>query len=470
MTANANRTKVDMLNEPLLSKIILFALPVALSGLLQQLFNAADTAVVGRFAEAGSLAAVSGNSFVINLMINLFLGISVGTNVQMASAHAQKNEDGMKKTLHTSLLFALISGLFLMVIGYFIAPKAHEWLGTGTVRADDGSVSINTFVLDQAIMYFRIYFLGMPFIMVYNFASAVLRSKGDTRRPLIILAISGVLNVILNVILVKSCGMNADGVAIATVVSNVFSCCVVLGFLKKEEKGYRLDFKALHIDGKALAGILKIGLPAGIQTSMFSIANVLLQSSINALGTDYVSATGVGIYAEYFGMNIITGFNQAATTFVGQNYAAGNLDRCRKITRITLACGAFLTFAFCGLVALLREPFVSIFLDVNRDRSIADIAVSRILLVGFFQCFNGIGEIFSGSMRGMKYSLVPALISVLAICGVRLVWVFFFHHVKDGYTHLVFCYRLSWYISAACMSVAYLLVRQKAEHSAHRNI
>ncbi len=349
MTSTLQKQKSDMLSGPVLSKIILFALPVAMSGLLQQLFNAADTAVVGRFTQAGSLAAVSGNSFVVSLMTSLFIGISVGTNVQMAACHGKGDSEGMKKTLHTSLLFALITGIGLMIVGWLIAPKAHGWLSTGTIRSEDGSVSINQFVLSQAIVYFRIYFLGMPFIMVYNFASAILRSKGDTRRPLIVLAISGVLNVLLNLLLVVAFHMNADGVAIATVLSNVFSCIAVLWLLTKEEDSYHLDLKSLRIDGETLLGVVRIGLPAGIQASMFSIANVLLQSSINALGTDYVSATGVGIYVEIFGMNIITGFNQAATTFVGQNYAAGKLDRCRNITRIALICGFTMTLAFCGI-------------------------------------------------------------------------------------------------------------------------
>ena len=226
MTARSSRKGIDMLHGPILGGIVRFAIPVALSGLLQQMFNAADTAVAGQFAPIGKLAvaAVSGNSFVINLMVSLFIGISVGANVQMAACNGRNDKEGMQRTLHTSLLFSVICGIVLMIVGWFIAPTAHRLLGTGTTVLDDGSRAIDPVVLEQAVSYFRIYFLAMPFIIVYNFAAAILRAKGDTRRPLIVLAISGILNVALNVLFVSVFKMNADGVAIATAISNVFSC------------------------------------------------------------------------------------------------------------------------------------------------------------------------------------------------------------------------------------------------------
>lgn len=465
MTAKTRRTEIDMLQEPILRGIVRFAIPVALSGLLQQLFNAADTAVVGQFAPIGKLAvaAVSGNSFVINLMVSLFIGISIGSNVQMASCNGKNDKDGMQRTLHTSLLFSLICGIALMVIGWAIAPTAHRLLGTGTTILEDGSRAIDGVVLGQAIVYFRIYFLAMPFIMVYNFAAAILRAKGDTRRPLIVLAISGVLNVVLNVLFVSVLKMNADGVAIATAISNAFSCAALLWLLLREEDAYQLHPKSLRIHGETLAQIVRIGLPAGIQSSMFAIANVILQSSINIYGNDVVAGTGVGIYCEYFGMNVVTGFNQAATSFTGQNYAAGKMERCRKIALQSVVAGFLSTLAFSTFVILLRRPFVSIFVDAGNPANalVVETAMIRIIMVGLFQCFNGISEIFSGCMRGMKRSLVPAIISVGAICGVRLLWILCFHQPEQGYEHLITCFRLSWFTAAACQALAYLLLMRK---------
>ena len=465
MTAGAQRKGIDMLHGPILGGIVRFAIPVALSGLLQQLFNAADTAVVGQFAPIGKLAvaAVSGNSFVINLMVSLFIGISVGANVQMAACNGRNDKEGMQRTLHTSLLFSLICGIVLMTAGWFIAPTAHRLLGTGTTILDDGSKAIDPIVLEQAVLYFRIYFLAMPFIMVYNFASAILRAKGDTRRPLIVLAVSGILNVALNVLFVSVFKMNADGVAIATAISNAFSCAALIRLLLREDDAYRLHPGSLRIHGKTLTQIVRIGLPAGIQASMFAIANVILQSSINVYGNDVVAGTGVGIYCEYFGMNVATGFNQAATSFTGQNYAAGKMVRCRKIALISVVTGFLSTLAFSTLVVLLRRPFVSIFVDAGNPANalVVETAMIRIVMVGLFQCFNGISEIFSGCMRGMKRSLIPALISIGAICGVRLLWILCFHQPEQGYEHLITCFRLSWFTAAACQALAYLLVMRK---------
>ena len=465
MTVQSHRKGIDMLNGSILSGIVRFAVPVALSGLLQQLFNAADTAVVGQFAPIGKLAvaAVSGNSFVINLMVSLFIGISVGANVQMAACHGMNDREGMQRTLHTSLLFSLFCGIVLTIVGWFIAPTAHRLLSTGTSVLADGTKTIDPVVLEQAIAYFRIYFLAMPFIMVYNFASAILRAKGDTRRPLIVLAASGVLNVVLNVLFVKWLKMNADGVAIATALSNAFSCAALIWLLLHEDDAYRLHPKALRIHGRTLRQIVRIGLPAGIQNSMFAIANVILQSSINIYGNDVVAGTGIGIYCEYFGMNVVVGFSQAATSFTGQNYAASKMDRCRKVARMSVILGFLSTLIFSSLVILLREPFVSIFVDSSNPANalVAETAMTRIIMVGLFQCFNGIGEIFSGCMRGMKRSLVPALISVGAICGVRLLWILCFHQPEQGYEHLITCFRLSWYASAVCQTLAYLMVIRK---------
>lgn len=452
-----NRTEIDMLNGPLAGKIWRFALPIAASAFLQQLFNAADNAVVGNFAENAevALAAVGGNAFVIGLIVNLFLGMSVGANVVIASYRGQRNDDGVSRAMHTAVTFAAICGLALTAVGLGLAGQVHEWLGTGAAGSEKRA---------QAILYFRIYFLGVPFVMLYNYESAILRSKGDTRRPLAVLACSGVLNVVLNLILVKGFHLDVAGVAIATVASNVFSSVVLFILLTREEGAFRLVPRQLGLDGRMLGRMIRIGLPAGIQTSMFSIANVILQGQINALdGAEgpIIAATTVGLYAEFFAYDFIAGFSQAATTFVGQNYAVGNTERCRTVTRICFACGVGMTILVCGLLTLLRVPFVSIF---SQDPDIVHFAAERVLMVGSLQFLNGAGEILSGSMRGMKRSLVPALISVIGVCGVRLLWVWtVYPAIGQTHAHLCVAWPLSWGVTAAAMAVAYFLVRKRAE-------
>ncbi len=442
-----------MLHGPLMSKLVRFALPIAASGLLQQLFNSADTAVVGRFAGSDSLAAVGGNGSVIFLLIGLFIGLSVGANVLMASFTGQKDEKGMTRVLHTSVLFAMLCGLALMAVGLLAAPLAHRLLGTG----GEGS-----YLRAQAVAYFRIYFLGVPFILLYNFEAAILRSKGDTRRPLIVLAVSGVLNVLLNMLLVCVFHMAADGVAIATAVSNIFNSLVLFRILTREEGGYRLRVRELRIHGPTLRKIIGIGLPAGIQSSMFSISNVIVQSSINALGASVMAGTTVGVNAEFYSYQILNGFSQAATTFVSQNYAVGNIPRVRQIVRKCLAAGGICTLAASGLMLFFRHPIIGIF---TADPQVAAIAADRMLRVGIFQFLNGMGEILSGSMRGMKRATIPAVISILSICGVRLLWIFFIYPMNPVYDRLIIAYPLSWLVSFCAMAVAYLrIIRQCSTH------
>ena len=458
----ARKTEIDMLNGPLTGKLWRFALPIAASAFLQQLFNAADNAVVGNFAKnpEEALAAVGGNAFVIGLIVNLFLGMSIGANVVIAAYRGQRDDKGVSKALHTAVTFAVLCGIVVGLAGLGIADLVHEWLGTG--MAGSGK-------REQAVLYFRIYFLGVPFIMLYNFESAILRSKGDTRRPLVVLAASGALNVVLNLVLVKGFHLDVAGVAIATVASNAFSSVVLFVILMREDDAFRLELKKLGIDGRMLGRMVQIGLPAGIQTSMFSIANVILQGQINALdGVEgpITAATTVGLYAEYFAYNFIAGFSQANTTFVGQNYAVGNIARCRQVTRICFLCGVGLTIAVCAVLTFLREPFVSIF---NRDPDIIHFAAERVYMVGSLQFLNGAGEILSGGMRGMKRSLVPALISVIGVCGVRLLWVYtVYPALGPSHAHLCVAWPLSWGITAVCMAIAYFFVRKRAEAEVRR--
>ena len=444
--AKARSHDIDMLQGPLVPKIIAFALPVAASGFLQQLFNAADVAVVGRFAGSDALAAVGANTYLISLMVNLFVGVSLGANVTIANYVGKGDPDGVHRATHTAIALSLVCGVVLMAAGQLLARPVHQLIGTPEE------------LMDKAMLYFRIYYLGMPPIMLYNFASAVLRSKGDTRRPLVVLVISGALNVVLNVLFVVGLGLDVAGVALATLLSNVVSSLALVQMLRLEKGPYHLSLRSLRIDGASLAGIVRVGLPAGIQASVFSLSNIVLQAAINSLGQTAMAATTVATNFEYFTYNAILGFSQACTTFVSQNDGAGNQARCRRATRLTLLLGPAFTFALGFTFYLLRVPLVSFF---TTDAAVKPLAYQRILRATGFQWVNAINEIFSGAMRGYKRSTVPAAISIIGICGTRVLWVHTGFAAVRTYANLVLAYPISWAVTAIAQGVAYALVMRQ---------
>ncbi len=449
--AQARSHDIDMLHGPLVPKIIAYALPVAASGFLQQLFNAADVAVVGRFAGSDALAAVGANTYLISLMVNLFVGVSLGANVTIANYFGKGDKDGVTRATHTSIALSLICGTVLLVAGQVLARPVHQAIGT----PDE--------LLDQAMLYFRIYYLGMPPIMLYNFASAVLRSKGDTRRPLLVLIVSGVLNVALNLLFVVGLHLDVAGVALATLLSNVASSLALVEMLRREEGIYHLSLRQLRIDREALGGIVRVGLPAGVQSSIFSLSNIVLQAAINSLGQTAMAATTVATNFEYFTYNAILGFSQAGTTFVSQNDGAGNHERCRKVTRLTLLLGPVFTLAVGVFFYALRVPFVSLF---TTDATVKPLAYQRILRATCFQWVNAINEIFSGAMRGYKRSTVPAAISIVAICGTRVLWVHTGFAMVCTYANLILAYPISWLVAAVAQGVAYALVMRSMRGAA----
>jgi len=439
---------IDMLHGPLVPKIIAFALPVAASGFLQQLFNAADVAVVGRFAGSEALAAVGANTYLVSLMVNLFVGVSLGANVTIANYVGEGDERGVCRATHTAIALSLVCGVALALAGQLLARLVHEAVGTPEE------------LMDAALLYFRVYYLGMPAIMLYNFASAVLRSKGDTRRPLVVLVLSGLLNVVLNLLFVVGLGLDVAGVALATVLSNVASSLTLVEMLRRETGAYHLSLRNLRIDQKSLGSIVRVGLPAGIQSSVFSLSNIVLQTAINSLGQTAMAATTVATNFEYFTYNAILGFSQAGTTFVSQNDGAGNQARCRKVTRLTLLLGPAFTFAVGALFYLLRVPLVALF---TTDAAVKPLAYERILRATGFQWVNAINEIFSGAMRGYKRSTVPAAISIVGICGTRILWVHTGFAMLPTYAHLILAYPISWAVTAVAQGVAYMLVMRARE-------
>jgi putative MATE family efflux protein len=440
------KAAMNMLEGSIWDKILLFALPLALSSILQQLFNSADVAVVGRFAGSDALAAVGANGSVINLMVNLFVGLSVGSNVVISTRIGRQDEKGVSRAVHTSVLVALLSGIFLAVAGFLIArPVLH------LIATPDN-------ILDAAVLYFRIYFAGMPFIMLYNFTSAILRSKGDTKRPLYALFAAGILNVILNLFFVVVCHMGVEGVAIATVLSNVCSSTILTYLLAKEDGAVRLSFRKLGFDFKSLSSIANIGIPAGLQSMMFSIANVVVQASLNSLGSTAIAGSAAALNYEYFVYFLIMGFSQATVTFVGQNYGAGNKKRCRQILRTSfLLCESF-TLVMITLFLVFRHPLSMVF---TSDADVAAYALIRMGTILTFEFFNAAIEVISAMLRGMGHSAVPAVICICGICGVRLLWIFTIYRMTGTFAMLMRVYPISWGLTASILLAAYLVIMKK---------
>lgn len=440
------KKNIDMRHGPLVGKILLFALPLACSSILQQLFNAADVAVVGRFAGSEALAAVGANGSLINLIINLFVGLSVGANVVISTYIGKEEKKAVSKAVHTTIILALMSGVILVLIGEFIAPEILKLMGTPTE------------ILDLATTYLKIYFLGMPFIILYNYEASILRSKGDTTRPLIVLLVAGVINVILNLILVIVFHMSVAGVAIGTVVSNMVSSLTLLYFLIREQEPFRLHWSLLRLDGKIVRKIFTIGIPSGIQGMVFSFSNVMIQAAMNTLGTTPVAATTAALNLEYASFFILSSFSQAAVSFIGQNYGAGLKDRCIKVVRTCWGLALIFTMAYSLLVIGFAEPLTYLF---TKDSSVVELAVVRVKVILSVAFLNMTIEVLSGVMRGLGKSFVPAMIAVVGICGTRLIWIYTAFPMVPTYRMLITVYPISWVVTAAGILIAYVVVRKK---------
>lgn len=432
--------KIDMLNGSIWDKILKFAIPLAASSIFQQLFNSADVAVVGKFAGDAALAAVGANTFVINLMVNLFVGLSVGANVVVANALGERSARSVSRGVHTSVSVSFICGVLLAVVGIIFARPILTAIST---PAD---------ILDGAILYFRIYFVGMPFIMLYNFCAAILRSKGDTKRPFYVLLVAGAVNLLLNVMFVVGLHMDVDGVAIATVIANVISSVALLYFLVHETGPFKFQFWKLRVTPLILSRIVRIGLPAGVQGAVFSFSNVCIQSAINTLGSTAVAASAVAMNPELIVYFWLAAFGHACVTFVGQCYGAKDLERCRKVVRWTLLLSGASTFTLGALVSLFYHPILGIF---TNDEGIIAMGAYRVFIVIGLEFINVMIDVCSGALRGMGNSVVPALICVLGICGVRITWVFAVFPHYNRFDVLMVCYPLSWMTTGLILACVY---------------
>ena len=441
---------IDMCNGPLASKILLFAVPLIASSLLQLLFNAADVVVVGKFAGKEALAAVGSNTSLINLLINLFVGLSVGANVVVARDLGAGRNDRVKKDVHTTITLALISGVVMMVFGVIMVRQLLEWMSSPTD------------VIDLATIYLRIYFFGMPANMLYNFGSAVLRAQGDTQRPLYYLLFAGIVNVVLNLIFVIVFNMDVAGVALATIISQYISAVLVLWCLMREQGALHLDLKELRLRKLVVMRIFQVGLPAGFQGVVFALSNVVIQSSLNSFNDPVlVAGSSAAANIESFVYAAMNAFYQSAITFVGQNYGAGKCDRVDRVAKQCLAFVVVTGLVLGNLAYYFGDTLSGFYVQAGEDDVIAQ-AVIRLGFIARFYFICGIMDTLVGVLRGLGYSVIPMVASLVGACGLRLVWVATVFPIYRTPASLYISYPITWAITGAVHLGFFLYVRKRA--------
>lgn len=438
---------IDILNGPMWDKILRYALPVAATGILGQLFNASDIAIVGNFAEGDTVAAVAAvgaNGPVIGLLLNIFIGIALGANVVIANAIGRGDSNTVSRAVHTSIVAAVLGGIIVGLLGQLVAEPVLSML---QVPED---------VFPLALKYMRIYLLGLPVIFLYNFEAAIFRSAGDTKTPLIALALSGVLNVILNLFFVIVLNKTVDGVAIATVLANVVSSVVLLRRLLRSELFIHVEFKNLRIDWKILWRILKIGVPAGIQGAVFSLSNIVVQSAINSLGKVTMAASSAAFNVEIMAYYILNSFGQACTTFVGQNYGAGQIDRCRKALKLCLIESVIATACAVAIALASGKYLIALF---NNDPEVIRLGMVRLKFIFMSYIFSTIYDCMSGYMRGFGISLTPALLTIFGVCGTRIIWIYMVFPMSQTFETIMQVYPISLAINMVLIFCALLITR-----------
>lgn len=437
---------MDMLNGPLLGKIIIYALPLMASGILQLAFNAVDLIVVGRYAGSNAMGAVGCTSSLINLMINLFIGLSAGTNVLVARFYGADQKEDLKETVHTAIAVSVIGGIFLVFVGLFGSKPVLTLMGTPTEQ------------LAAATIYMQIYFAGMPVIMLYNFGGAVLRAVGDTRRPLYYLTIAGVLNVGLNLLFVKEFNMGTAGVALGTVLSQLVSTYLLIRALMKSEGAYKLILREVRVSKDKLLKMLRIGLPAGVQSCLFSFSNVLIQSSINSFGASVVSGNTAASNIEglvYTGMNAVY---QTALSFVGQNYGAGKMKRIKKISAICIGLVVVIGAMLSGIMLFFAENLLQLYGTSGQEVQYGLLRLS-IICTPYFLC--GIMDVLVGILRGMGYAIMPMIVSLSGACLLRIVWIMTIFKQFHTLRILYLSYPVSWAITSTIHFLCLMFVFKK---------
>lgn len=442
----SSKYTMDMCNGPLLKKIILFAIPLMLSGVLQLLFNAADVIVVGRFTGNEALAAVGSTSSLINLLINLFVGVSVGANVLLGKHIGARDEENASKTVHTAVTFALVVGIAMIFVGIFLSRPLLELMGT----PED--------VINLSVLYMRIYFVGMPAFMFYNFGAALLRAVGDTKRPLYFLTLAGIINVIFNLIFVIVFHMGVAGVALATIISEGISAFLVFLCLKGADGVLHLDHRSLSFHKDVAIQMMKIGLPAGLQGCIFSVSNVLIQSSVNSFGSIAMAGNTASANLEGFVYNAMNSLYQTSLSFTSQNMGAKKYKRVDKILIECLVIVMIVGIVMGGGAYLIGTSLLSIY---SSDPQVISYGLLRMSLicVPYFLC--GMMDVFVGSLRGMGYSVMPMLVSLTGACLFRIVWIFTIFATNRSLFVLYFSYPVSWALTATAHLICYMIVRKK---------
>ncbi|WP_415967007.1 MATE family efflux transporter [Faecalitalea cylindroides] len=442
----SSKYTMDMCNGPLLKKIILFAIPLMLSGVLQLLFNAADVIVVGRFTGNEALAAVGSTSSLINLLINLFVGVSVGANVLLGKHIGARDEENASKTVHTAVTFALVVGIAMIFVGFFLSRPLLELMGT----PED--------VINLSVLYMRIYFVGMPAFMFYNFGAALLRAVGDTKRPLYFLTLAGIINVIFNLIFVIVFHMGVAGVALATIISEGISAFLVFLCLKGADGVLHLDHRSLSFHKDVAIQMMKIGLPAGLQGCIFSVSNVLIQSSVNSFGSIAMAGNTASANLEGFVYNAMNSLYQTSLSFTSQNMGAKKYKRVDKILIECLVIVMIVGIVMGGGAYLIGTSLLSIY---SSDPQVISYGLLRMSLicVPYFLC--GMMDVFVGSLRGMGYSVMPMLVSLTGACLFRVIWIFTIFATNRSLFVLYFSYPVSWALTATAHLICYMIVRKK---------
>lgn len=436
-----------MLHGNILASMIVFALPLLASGVLQQSFNSIDVAVVGRWCSKQSLAAVGSNGMIISLIINLFIGISIGSNVVISNCIGRGDMNAVRRASRTAMAVAVVSGIALMIIGPAVARPLLEFMDTPSD------------VIDLSTEYLTIFFLGMPFMMIYNFGSAILRSKGDTQRPFYALVAGGLVNVALNLVFVLIFDMDVAGVAIATVIANAVNAAVIVWYLLREPDPYKLRIRDLRFDRGELMREMRIGVPAGLQGMLFSVSNVFVQSAINRLGSDAVAGSAAALNYEMYCYFIIVAVNQAVVAFTAQNYGAGDARRC---TRVFLT-GMLMAVVGSGVanlgIAAFADAFVGVFTTSPEVLEYGRLRIVHVLAFQFIACSY---EVSGASMRGLGYSMTPTVITVVGSCLLRVVWIHIMFYTGYDYVELMHLYPISWTVTGVLALIAYRVITRKA--------
>lgn len=441
-----NKYEIDMCNGSILGKLLIFSIPLILSGILQLLFNAADIVVVGQFAGSEALAAVGSTGSLINLLVNVFMGLSIGANVMVARYYGADQKKELDEMIHTAILTALISGVILVFLGLFFARPALTLMGT----PED--------VIEHSVLYMRIYFCGMPVMMLYNFGAAILRATGDTKRPLYYLLFAGVVNVILNLIFVIAFHMGVAGVAIATVISQVISAFLVIRCLTLNEGSVSLDLKKLRIVPDKFWKMIQIGIPAGVQGALFSISNVLIQSSINSFGSIAMAGNTAASNLEGFAYTAMNSLHQSAVSFSGQNYGA---RKYKRILRIAVICeiSVLLIGASISILILVCSP---VLLQLySTDPAVIEYGVGRLQIICSTYYLCGMMDVMVGILRGMGYSVGPMLVSLTGVCVFRILWINTVFAQHRTLTTLYISYPISWSITFLVQTIQFIYIYRK---------